>query len=231
MASELISAGASILSVLIGSLLLRYQQKVKVEYAQKLEQFKSEVSEAASQRHEIFKGLVEAAFATVKSDLQAAEAAQTEVFKATIQDLARDLGLRKQALVRIKNSAKQALAAAQRMADHNLPSDRQEAISVAASALAEIGLYFATLGSAEVNVYLQADEREECESLGRCLSEFFLTLDFDGAMSEGSAYVERLRERVARAGAAHDSLERALVKPFHNTGNFQFKELGREVAA
>src|SRR5436305_5427043 len=127
----------------------------------------------------------------VKADIQNAAATELEMVKVQIQELAKDLSTRKERLLELNNSAQRASDAAGVLASQIVGQSRTAMISSTAAGLQSIATFIATASSPGVHVYLQEEERQQCEELVKCITEFFLTLDFDAGDGEGSEYFKR----------------------------------------
>jgi hypothetical protein len=149
-----------------------------------------------------------------KADIQKAAATELEIVKSHIQELAKDLSTRKERLLELSNSAQRAAESAAALASQGNGHSRSALISNTAAGLQGIAAFIATAGNPGVHIYLHEEEREQCEELVKCITEFFLTLDFDAGDGEGPDYFKRLQDRSTKIQEQQFVLARKLAKSF-----------------
>jgi len=150
----------------------------------------------------------------VKADIQKAAATELEVVKVQIQELAKDLSTRKERLLELSNSAQRAADSAAALASQVNGQSRSAMIANTAAGLQAIATFVATANNPGVHVYLHEEEREQCDQMVKCITEFFLTLDFDAGDGEGPEYFTRLHERSTKVHEQQKLLAQKLAKPF-----------------
>lgn len=165
-------------------------------------------------RQEKIRAATSADLENVKADIQKAAATELEIVRLQIQELAKDLSTRKERLLELSNSAQRAAESTAALASQGNGQSRAAMIASTAAGLQAIATFIATSNNPGVHVYLLDEEREQCAELVKCITEFFLTLDFDAGDGEGPEYFRRLGDRSNKVQEQQILLSLKLAKPF-----------------